>query len=81
MVYSQEQIVRHYDPAPLVWRQHRKWHHDRHNTCYWNDYGYDDSVKSHRHPHEDLRPHVWTRLVRKRARSIRSRRRVFRLVR
>ena len=50
MACSQEQIGWHHDPAPLAWC-HRNRHH-------YHGYGYDDSVRSYRHPHEDLRPFV-----------------------
>ena len=47
-----------FDPAPLAWSQHKYRYHDRRNTSHCSGCGYDDSVKSHRHRHEDVRLHV-----------------------
>ena len=46
------------DPVPLAWCQHKNWHHDHYHAWYWNDYGCDDSVKSHQNLYEGSRPYV-----------------------
>ena len=54
MICFQEQIVTYYDPAPLVHCRHTSWYHGL--LDHSNFYGYDQSVKIHRHHYDDKCP-------------------------